>query len=152
MEIILLEKIKHLGDSGDKVVVRPGYGRNYLIPQRKAILATPENLATFEQRRSLLEQTHKANLAQAKERAEELKEMTVVVTSKVGPEGKLYGSVTATDIAQALNSAGIEQLHLHKSEVRLSNGPIRQVGEYDVPIRLHPEVEVVIKVEVIAEN
>jgi large subunit ribosomal protein L9 len=151
MEVILLEKIKHLGNLGDKVSVKPGYGRNYLIPRQKAVPATPKNLEAFESQRSELEQAQKDTLAQAQSRAKELQEMTVVVTSKVGLEGKLYGSVSATDIAQALNSAGIEQLHLHKNEVRLPQGPIRHVGEYDVPIRLHSEVEVIIKVEVIAE-
>jgi large subunit ribosomal protein L9 len=152
MEVILLEKIKYLGNLGDKVVVKPGYGRNYLIPQKKAVPATPKNIETFELRRTELEQAQKDGLVQAQARAKELQEMTVVVTSKVGLEGKLYGSVSASDIAHALNSAGIEQLHLHKNEVRLPQGPIRYVGEYDVPIRLHPEVEVIIKVEVIAET
>jgi large subunit ribosomal protein L9 len=149
MEVILLEKIKHLGELGDQVVVKGGYGRNYLIPQGKAIAATEKNQAQFEQRRAELEQAQRDALASAKERANQLQEIIVEIAGKVGVEGKLYGSVTATDIAQAITDGGIE---ISKHEIRLPNGPIRQVGEYDVEVHLHSEVDAFVTVQVIAEN
>ena len=129
--------------------MRPGYARNYLIPQSKAIPATTENLAEFEKRRADLERAQTDTLAKAQARAAQLQEMTVVVTSRVGLEGKLFGSVSSADIVQALNSAGVE---LHKQEVRLPSGPIRLVGNYDVQIHLHSDVDTVVRVEVIAES
>lgn len=149
MQVILLEKIKHLGKLGDTVSVKPGYGRNYLIPQGKAAPATPENIKAFEEQRAELEKAQLDLLDYAKKRAEQLKELTVVVASKVGLEGKLYGSVTTLDIAQALTDAGIE---VSKQEVRLPNGSIRQIGDYEVSIHLHPDVDASVKVQVIAED
>lgn len=149
MEVILLEKVKYLGNLGDKVIIRAGYGRNFLIPKKKAILATPKNLAEFEARRSELELKQKDSFEQAKARAEQLQEMTVVVASKVGLEGKLFGSVSAADIAYALSEAGIE---VTRQEVRLPQGPIRYIGDYEVVIHLHTDVDAKLKVKVIAED
>jgi large subunit ribosomal protein L9 len=149
MEVILLEKIKHLGSLGDKVVVKSGYARNYLIPHGKGIAANQKNLAQFEQRRAELEQAQRDAQASSRERATQLREIIVEIAGKVGVEGKLYGSVTATDIAQAISEGGIE---ISKHEIRLPNGPIRQVGEYDVEVHLHPDVDAFVTVQVIAEN
>ncbi len=148
MEIILLEKIKHLGNMGDKVVVKGGYARNYLIPHGKAIFATQENMADFEQRRASLEQTQKDALTDAQERAAQIQEIIVEIAGKVGLEGKLFGSVTAADIAQAINDGGIK---ISKQQIRLPD-PIRQVGEYDVEVHLHPDVDAFVTVQVVAEN
>lgn len=149
MEVILLEKVKHLGNLGDKVSIKAGYGRNYLLPKKKAVLATQENLAEFEARRAEFESKQKDAFERAQSRAEQLQEMTVVVASKVGLEGKLFGSVSAADIAYALSEAGIE---VTRQEVRLPQGPIRYVGDYEVTIRLHTDVEAILKVKVIAED
>jgi len=149
MEVILLEKIRGLGELGDKVVVKPGYGRNYLVPQRKAALANAENLATFEARRAELEQAQREALEHAKTRAAKLKEMVVVVTSKVGLEGKLFGSVSNFDIAEALTQAGVD---VKKSEIRLPDGPIRLTGEYEIAIHLHSDVDASVTVQVVAEE
>jgi large subunit ribosomal protein L9 len=148
MEVILLEKIKHLGNMGDRVVVKSGYGRNYLIPQGKANQATQENLVEFEQRRAELEQAQKDALTDAQERAAQLQEIIVEIAGKVGLEGKLFGSVTVADIAQAINDGGIK---ISKQQIRLSD-PIRQVGEYDVEVHLHPDVDAFVTVQVVAEN
>ncbi|MEN8220201.1 MAG: 50S ribosomal protein L9 [Pseudomonadota bacterium] len=148
MEVILLEKIKHLGNMGDRVVVKGGYGRNYLIPQGKANPATQENLIEFEQRRAELEQAQKDVLTDAQERAAQLQEIIVEIAGKVGLEGKLFGSVTVADIAQAINDGGIK---IGKQQIRLSD-PIRQVGEYDVEVHLHPDVDAFVTVQVVAEN
>jgi large subunit ribosomal protein L9 len=149
MEVILLEKIRHLGNLGDKVKVKPGYGRNYLIPQKKAVFATAKNLADFETRRAELEQAQFTALEKAKARATKMRELTVIITGKVGMEGKLYGSVSTMDIAQAVSDAGIE---LAKHEVRMPNGPIRHIGDYDIDIHLHADVDTKLKVQVIAED
>jgi len=148
MEIILLEKIKHLGNMGEQVVVKGGYGRNYLIPHGKAISATQENMADFEQRRAELEETQKDALTDAKDRAAQIQEIIVEIAGKVGLEGKLFGSVTGADIAQAINDGGI---NISKQQIRLSD-PIRQVGEYDVEVHLHPDVDAFVTVQVVAEN
>lgn len=149
MEIILLEKVKNLGNLGDKVHIKAGYGRNYLLPRKKAILATQKNLVEFEARRAELELKQKDTFERAKSRAEQLQEMTVVVASKVGLEGKLFGSVSAADIAYALSSAGVE---VSRQEVRLPQGPIRYIGDYEVTIHLHTDVDAKLKVKVIAED
>lgn len=147
MEIILLEKINNLGALGDRIKVKPGYARNYLIPKGKATTATPANLARFEARRAELERIAAEQLARARTRAEQLAELIVTLSVKTGTEGRLFGSVGAADIAHAVSAAGIE---LQKQEVRLS-GPIRQIGEYDVDLHLHAEVKSQIRVNVIAE-
>jgi large subunit ribosomal protein L9 len=149
MEVILLEKIKHLGNLGDTVAVAAGYGRNYLIPQGKAVAATADNLAEFETRRVQLEQAQQDALNSAQQRAEELKDIIVEIAGKVGMEGKLFGSVTAADIAQAINDGGIT---ISKHEIRLPDGPIRQVGEYEIDVHLHPDVDASVSVQVVAEE
>ncbi|MBS1221648.1 MAG: rplI [Proteobacteria bacterium] len=148
MEIILLEKIANLGALGDRVKVKPGYARNFLIPKGKATEATGANLARFEARRAELERIAAEALAKAKARAEQLAELIVTLSVKTGSEGRLFGSVGPADIASAVSAAGIE---LQKQEVRLPTGSIRQIGEYDVDLHLHGEVKTQIRVNVIAE-
>jgi len=142
MEIILLEKIENLGALGDKVNVKSGYGRNFLIPQGKAASATPENIAEFEARRAELEKAAGDALAVAQTRYDGLNGMTVTVTAKAGEEGKLFGSVGTADIAQAISDAGVT---VERNEVRLPTGAFRQVGEYDVQIHLHTDIDSTVK-------
>lgn len=149
MEIILLEKVNNLGALGDKVKVKAGYARNFLIPKGKATAATAENLARFEARRAELERIAAEHLAKAQARSEQLADLIVTLSVKSGNEGRLFGSVGAADIANAVSAAGIE---LQKAEVRLSGGVIRQIGEYDVDLHLHTEVKSHIRVNVIAEG
>ena len=149
MEIILLEKIDNLGSLGDKVKVRPGYARNYLIPQGKAKFATPENIAEFEARRAELETAAEDALRAAEQRRSALDGMEITISAKAGSEGKLFGSVGAADVAVALASAGVE---VEKREVRLPTGPLRQTGEYELDLHLHTDVDAKIKVNVIAEE
>jgi large subunit ribosomal protein L9 len=149
MELILLEKIQNLGTLGDKVAVRPGYGRNYLIPKGMAVQASADNLARFEQRRAELEQAQADGLAAAQARADVLREVRVSIARKAGEGGRLFGSVGTTDIAEAVTAAGFE---LHKHEVRLPEGPLRQAGEYDVVLHLHTDVDATVKVEVVPEG
>jgi large subunit ribosomal protein L9 len=148
MEIILLEKIANLGALGDRVKVKPGYARNFLIPKGKATVATGANLARFEARRAELERVAAETLAKARARAEQLAELIVTLSVKTGSEGRLFGSVGPADIASAVSAAGIE---LQKQEVRLPTGSIRQIGEYDVDLHLHGEVKTQIRVNIIAE-
>jgi large subunit ribosomal protein L9 len=148
MEVILLEKVANLGNLGDRVKVKPGYGRNYLIPKGKATEATAENIARFEARRAELESRAAESLTSAQARAEQLAELIVTLAAKAGSEGRLFGSVGAADIAEAVSAAGYE---LTKQEVRLPQGTIRQVGEYDVTLQLHSDVKTHIRVNVIAE-
>jgi large subunit ribosomal protein L9 len=145
MEIILLEKIAKLGNLGDKVTVKPGYGRNYLIPKGKAVRASAAKLAEFEQRRAELEQKAAAELATAQARAETLSGLVVTITQKAGEEGRLYGSVTAKDIADAVTGAGVQ---LDKHEIRLPNGPIRHVGDYEIRLHLHADLDGVLSLKV----
>lgn len=147
MEIILLEKIANLGNLGDKVNVKAGYGRNFLLPQGKATVASAENVAAFEARRAELEQLAAEKKAYAESRAAELAELEVTITATAGDEGKLFGSIGTHDIADALTASGVE---VAKSEVRLPNGTIRQVGEYDVAVHLHTDVEATVRVVVVA--
>ena len=148
MEIILLEKVVNLGGLGDRVKVKSGYARNFLIPKGKATLATVANLARFEARRAELERVAAEALTKAKARAEQLAELIVTLSVKTGNEGRLFGSVGSADIADAVSAAGID---LQKNEVRLSTGSIRQIGEYDVDLHLPSEVKTQIRVNVIAE-
>ncbi len=149
MQVILLEKVQNLGELGDKVTVRPGYGRNYLIPKGKAVAATEDNLAEFERRRAELEKTQADALGKAGQRAEALREVSVSISRKAGEEGKLFGSVGTGDIAEAVTAAGVE---LHKHEVRLPEGPLRQAGEYDIVLHLHADVDAAVKVVVVPED
>ena len=149
MDVILLEKVSNLGDLGDVVSVRPGYGRNYLIPNGKAAPATDENRAVFEARRVELEKAASQTLAQANARRESLEGKTYTITAKAGEEGKLFGSVGPADIADAMTAANEA---VKKSEIRIHTGPIRQLGTYQVEIYLHPEVSTNVSVEVVAEQ
>ncbi|MFN4290819.1 MAG: 50S ribosomal protein L9 [Permianibacter sp.] len=148
MQVILLEKIRRLGELGDTVKVKSGYGRNFLIPQGKAVSATEANKKFFEQRRAELEKKQAEILAAAQARAEKLAGLTVTIASKAGDEGKLFGSVGTRDIADAVTKAGVA---IEKSEVRLPNGALRMVGEYDIAIALHSEVTGTVKIAVVAE-
>ncbi|MBD9426887.1 50S ribosomal protein L9 [Pseudomonas sp. PDM15] len=147
MEVILLEKIANLGNLGDKVNVKAGYGRNYLLPQGKATAATAENVAAFEARRAELEKAAAEKKASAESRAAQLAELEVTITAVAGDEGKLFGSIGTHDIAEALTASGVA---VSKAEVRLPNGTIRQVGEFDVAVHLHTDVEATVKVIVVA--
>ena len=149
MEVILLEKIQKLGDLGQQVRVKPGYGRNYLIPNGKAVPATADNVAKFEARREELEKAQADALASAEARAKGMQEMTITVKKKAGAEGKLFGSVGTADISEAVTASGEE---LNKHEVILAEGPLRMVGEHEVAIHLHADVNFSIKVVVEAED
>lgn len=149
MEVILLEKVANLGNLGDKVSVKAGYGRNYLLPQGKATAATPDNIAEFEARRAELERIAAEKRAVAETRAAQLNELVVTITANVGEEGKLFGSIGTQDIADALTASGIE---VAKSEVRLPEGTIRQTGEYDIKLQLHSEVDAEVKLIVAGEG
>ncbi|BBD80034.1 50S ribosomal protein L9 [Aerosticca soli] len=149
MELILLEKVRNLGNLGDKVKVKPGYGRNYLLPQGKAVPATPQNLEAFEKRRAEYESKANAQLADAQARKARLEGVEVTIAAHVSPEGKLYGSVGPRDIADALQAAGHE---VHKGEVIQGEGPIRSTGEYEVIIALHADVQTTVKVTVVGEK
>ncbi|HEY8518507.1 MAG TPA: 50S ribosomal protein L9 [Gammaproteobacteria bacterium] len=143
MEVILLEKVENLGSIGDRVRVKSGFARNYLLPKGKATLATPENVAKFEARRAELEAKAAAELAAAKARAEKLAGQVLRIKAQAGSEGKLFGSIGTIDIAEACAALGVE---VERSEVRLPNGPLRVVGEHEVEIHLHSEVDVTVTV------
>lgn len=149
MEVILLEKIENLGSIGDKVKVRAGYGRNYLLPQGKATLATAANVAEFEARRTELEARATNARTEAEARAEKVRELKLVIRAKSGTEGKLFGSVGTVDIAEAAEAQGVE---IERSEVRLAEGPIRTIGEHEVEIHLHSDVTVPLIVTVETEE
>ncbi len=148
MEVILLEKVQNLGNLGEKVRVKPGYARNFLIPQGKAAQATKTNLEAFEKRRAELEKAQADALAAAQARAATLEGVRVRVARRAGDEGRLFGSVGTTDIVEAATAAGHE---VHKNEVRLPEGPLRQVGEFQVALHLHADVNAHITVEVVPE-
>jgi len=148
MEVILLEKVANLGSLGDKVKVKAGYGRNFLLPYGKAVAATADNLKAFEERRAELEKAAAEKLAAAQTRAEALEGASVTITSKAGEEGKLFGSIGVRDIADAITATGTE---VEKSEVRLPEGPLRVVGEYEIELQLHSDVTVHINLAVVAE-
>jgi len=148
MDVILLEKVANLGSLGDKVKVKSGYGRNFLLPYGKAVPATADNLKAFEERRAELEKAAAERLAQAQARGEALNGASVTITSKAGEEGKLFGSIGARDVADAITAAGTE---VEKSEVRLPEGPLRVVGEYEIELQLHSDVSVSINLAVVAE-
>lgn len=149
MEVILLEKIQKLGELGEQVRVKPGYGRNFLIPQGKAVPATADNVAKFEARREELEKAQAEALMAARSREEKLAEMVVTIRKKAGAEGKLFGSVGTADITEAVSATGVE---LNKHEVILAEGPLRQLGEHEVSLHLHADVNIPLKVLVEAEE
>lgn len=143
MEVILLQKVDNVGGIGDLVRVKSGYARNYLIPQGKATLATAENKAKFESRRAELEAKAAAELAAAQERAKKLAGLTLKIEMQAGAEGKLFGSVGTVDIAEEIGKRGIE---IERSEIRLPDGPLRSVGDHQIELHLHADVNVALKV------
>ena len=145
MNVILLERVANLGNLGDSVKVRAGYGRNYLIPQGKAVPATPENVEKFEARRVELEKTATEKLSIAQARKDALANVSITLQQKAGDEGKLFGSVGTSDLAHAITAAGVQ---VEKREIRLPNGPIRQIGQHDIEIELHSDVIATIMVNV----
>ena len=148
MNVILLEKIGNLGDLGDEVSVKPGFARNYLLPQGKAVTADDENRTIFEGRRAELEASANEKLAEANTRAEKLVDKELSIAVKSGEEGRLYGSVGTQNIADALTADGIP---VERSEIRMPEGVIRVLGEYDIAIQLHTDVTAQIKVVVVPE-
>lgn len=149
MQVILLDKVVHLGNVGDEVSVKSGYARNYLIPQGKAVMATKANIEIFEARRAELEEKAAKALAAALDRAERLEALEkVTIASKAGDEGRLFGAITTRDVAEAVTAAGVE---VAKSEVRLPNGPIRTLGDHDVRFQFHGEVFATLDIVVVAE-
>lgn len=149
MEIILLEKIKNLGELGEQVKVKPGFGRNYLIPYGKAVIANAENKTLFQAKRAELEKQQTENLTDAKGKAEKIQGITLQIVRKLSEEGKLFGSVSTKDIADILKETGVE---VSKSEIHMPTGPIKEVGDHEIPILLHPEVKVKIIVSVVGES
>ncbi|HEY0861264.1 MAG TPA: 50S ribosomal protein L9 [Pseudoxanthomonas sp.] len=148
MELILLQKVTNLGVLGDKVKVKPGYGRNYLVPQGKAVPATAANVAEFEAKRAEYEAKAKAVHDEAEGRAAKLEGASVTITANAATEGKLFGSVGPRDIAEAFTAAG---LPLEKSEVIMGEGALRNIGEYEIVVKLHADVQTTVKVVVQAE-
>lgn len=149
MQIILLEKVVNLGQLGDVVKVKDGFARNYLIPHGKAKRATAQNLAEFEKRRADLEKAQADQLAQAQERAAKLDGMMIQITQKAGVDGKLFGSVTNVDIAEALAKQGFE---VAKASIRMPEGPLKAVGDHPLKIALHADIVVTITVSVLGEQ
>jgi len=149
MDVILLQKVANLGNIGDRVNVKSGYGRNFLLPEGKATLATPANVKKFEARRAELEKTAKDELASAESRAAALKEFILKISAKAGNEGKLFGSIGTTDIAEACTAQGQK---ISRAEVRLPTGPIRMVGDHQVTLHLHADVDVQLQVSVVPEE
>ena len=149
MQVILLEKVINLGQLGDVVKVKAGYARNYLVPHGKAKRATPDNLAEFEKKRADLEKEQATILAEANARAEKLNGLMVQISQKAGVDGKLFGSVTNGDIADALKAQGFD---VAKASIRMPDGPLKQVGDHEISIGLHTDVVASIKVSVLGES
>jgi large subunit ribosomal protein L9 len=148
MEVILLQKVENLGGLGDRVRVKPGYGRNYLVPRGKAVPANEKNIKYFESRRAELEKLAAETLTGAEKRKAALDGLEIKIAAKASDEGKLYGSVTNSDIADAVVKAGVD---VAKREIRMSQGPIRSIGEFDISIHLHTDVDATIKLVVAPE-
>ncbi len=148
MDVILLEKIANLGELGEKVAVKPGYGRNYLIPAGLAVPATKRNLEAFEARRAELEKLAAEKLTAAEARKAQLDAISITVARKAGEEGKLFGSVGTADIAEAITAAGTE---VAKHEVRLPEGALRVAGDYEVAIHLHSDVDTTVRLSIVPE-
>ncbi|TBR43192.1 50S ribosomal protein L9 [Marinomonas agarivorans] len=147
MNVILLDKVNKLGGIGDQVTVKPGYARNFLIPNKKAVMATKANIASFEERRAELEAQAAERKSAAEARAEKLNGKTFTIEANAGDEGKLFGSIGARDIAETVSSS----LEVSKSEIRLPDGVIRSTGSFDIDVQLHPEVLVTITLDVVAQ-
>jgi large subunit ribosomal protein L9 len=148
MQVILREKIRKLGDLGQLVNVKPGYARNFLIPGKKAMMATKANLERFEAERAELEKIAQASLASAQARADQVQALTISLSASAGEGGKLFGSIGTRDIAEAITKAGVE---VHKHEIRMPHGVIRQIGEYEISLHLHTDIDTPIKINIIAE-
>ncbi len=149
MDVILLQKVANLGNIGDRVKVKSGFGRNFLLPQGKATLATPDNIARFDARRTELEKAAREHFTSAEQRAGALKDFKLVIPAKAGTEGKLFGSIGTADIAEAVTRAGIA---IQRSEVRLPNGALRTVGDHTVTLHLHADVDVALPLTIVAEE
>ena len=148
MEVILLEKIANLGNLGDRVTIKSGYGRNYLVPQGKAVAATAKKIAEFEERRAELEKAAAEKLSTAQKLGNELSKLQIVITHKAGDEGRLFGSVGTQNIAEAITAAGIA---VEKHQIRLPHGAIRHIGDYSIDITVHSDVIVTLSIKVAAE-
>ena len=146
MQVILLEKIRNLGKLGDKVTVKPGYGRNYLVPQNKAVFATEKNIVLFEQRRAELEKKEQLDLAQAQQRAAKLNDITLTIPAQASDEGKLYGSVGVNEIVAAFEARSIE---VGKREISLPDGPFHSSGQFLVDVLVHSDVTAKVTVEIV---
>ncbi len=149
MEIILLEKVKNLGNLGDKVVVKSGFGRNFLIPQNKAVFATEKNIERFEQRRAELEKKEQQSFANAEQRAAKLNDIQVVIAALASDEGRLYGSVSVTEIRDALLAKSVD---VHRREIIMADGPIHFVGDYLIDIQVHSDVTAKLQVQVVSSK
>lgn len=149
MDVILLQKVANLGNIGDRVKVRSGFGRNFLLPQGKATLATASNVARFEERRAELEKLAHEQLSSAEERAAAMKDFKLLISAKAGTEGKLFGSIGTADIAEACTRQGFK---VERNEVRLPNGVLRMVGEHTVSLHLHADIDVPVNVSIVAEE
>ena len=149
MEVILLTKVANLGNIGDRVKVKSGFGRNYLLPEGKATLATPTNVKKFEERRAELEKLAREHLQSAEERQAALKDYKLVIRAKAGTEGKLFGSVGTADISEALKR---ENFNVARSEVRLPNGALRTIGDHTVSLHLHADIDVPLAISIVAEE
>jgi large subunit ribosomal protein L9 len=147
MNVILLDKVANLGNIGDLVKVKPGYGRNFLIPQGKAALATPKNMQEIEARRAELEAAAAAELKAAKARAATMADLEIVITANAGSEEKLFGSVGPVDIVEALKAVQVE---VERGEIRMADGPIHELGEYEIGVHLHSDVNATIKLRVVS--
>lgn len=149
MDVILLEKVENLGNIGDRVKVRSGYGRNFLLPRGKATLATPANVAVFEARRAEFEKKEAEELQSARQRAADAGKLNIKLSAKAGTEGKLFGSLGTADIAEACTAAGVP---VKRSEIRLPDGPIRTLGQHSIELHLHSDVNAVLNINVVAED
>ncbi|CAM4454255.1 MAG: 50S ribosomal protein L9 [Legionellaceae bacterium] len=149
MQVILLENFRKLGQLGQTVKVKPGFARNFLIPQQKAVPATKANLQKFETQRAELEAVAEKNLNMAKNKVAELANLTVTIPARAGEEGKLFGSIGAQDIAKAVTAAGVE---ISKNHVRLNEGPLRNTGEFDIALHLHNDVNATVKIIIVSES
>jgi large subunit ribosomal protein L9 len=149
MQVILMEKVANLGELGDVVKVKDGFARNFLIPEGKARRATPENLKEFEAKRAELEKAQAEILSKAQERGQKLEGLTIQITQKAGPDGRLFGSVTNYDIVEELKKQGHE---VERAMIRMPQGPLKQVGEYPLQVALHTDVTVTVKVAVLGEQ
>ncbi|HEY5734847.1 MAG TPA: 50S ribosomal protein L9 [Gammaproteobacteria bacterium] len=149
MDVILMEKVDNLGDLGEKVSVKPGFARNYLVPSGKAKFATATNVAEFEARRAELEKLAAEAKAEAEERKAKAEGLKIVIVGKAGTEGKLFGSIGPREVADAITAAGLE---VEKKEIRMPEGPIRMVGMYDVVLHLHADIDVELSITVDAEE